>query len=708
MEKIASPFDDIGFLAGGPAADADPVPPPKSQGKKELATSKQRPISSPRPTNSAPAKNPPLGAFLEKAGAESLRMTNDNKSTLSRRSSGRLEKTLSTRDMFTDEEASLALLVALGKKDPNEDSQVNGEKSKPGRSGFDFSKASLGLSALGGSKAKGNEDSKGNSGASRSAFFTSKSALSANKSKPIDASKSSFSGVFGSSRSSANEAPVKQSKGSKFSIMMRKEKNCKKPEMTEERVVSLGAENVELSKENNLLRAKLEELDGIVGNQRVMREWTSIEELANVTTEMWQHQSLALLADAHIDKLEAKLGAFQRLIDAKERSINNLEKIRNKQEQRIVYLEVQCLQNGVVISDGEHGAVREEITRPALLKSNNGVPDDASFHEDDLPTNIGPLCRSNRSRSSSRGSKASAITEREGRGRHESSESNLSTGMSDLSNASEREEDPVPAKPDSWGDLLLHVHKTPKLLDSFLVATATKGKPCLETGTWDPTKNLEFFENSNSPRGVGTHSPPAPPEYDINTPPAPLSGKVLSQSTRSKSPGRRRRLKSTKSESFEGSGRDTARPLATGSKRMIKKEPSPSANGLHPTVKRCASSNSITMRRTGKSGKSNAKWADPLGSNSTHSLGNRRRLRKQEADVDRQTVSSALDKALGSSEIELNDMDKNLLNFPTQMTRPRRSLSDGGASRLRNSPRKAQEADEDDDGFGLLDAVFQD
>jgi hypothetical protein len=114
------------------------------------------------------------------------------------------------------------------------------------------------------------------------------------------------------------------------------------------------------------------------------------------------------------------------------------------------------------------------------------------------------------------------------------------------------------------------------------------------------------------------------------------------------------------------------------------------------------------MRRTGKSGKSNAKWADPLGSNSTHSLGNRRRLRKQEADVDRQTVSSALDKALGSSEIELNDMDKNLLNFPTQMTRPRRSLSDGGASRLRNSPRKAQEADEDDDGFGLLDAVFQD
>ena len=694
MEKVASPFDDIGFLAGGPSA-ADPLPPPKTQAKKEHAIPKQRPTVVSNTNNSTVKKNPAIGRFLEKESYHgSPGSTNDNRTSHSRTSGGRLDKTLSTRDMFRDEEASLALLLALGDEDKkdfsSEDKRDNGKSRRVVQ--CDVSVASLGLSVLGASKAKISEDSRGTSGSSKTSFFTAMTSQNASKNRSFDTSKSSISGLFGSSKSSTSAAPPlsKQTKSSKFLIMKRKETPEKKLEKSEEKVVRLETENVELSKENCMLRAKLEELDGLAQHQKTMMEWISIEQLASVTTEMWQHQSKALLANVHIDKLEAKLDAFQRLVDSKERSINNLEKIRNKQDQRIGYLEVRCLQNGLDVSEEKRRSLSPEIRRPVLLN----LPVDPDVQTDEYFVGV-DLCpainHSNRTQT---------------------------TGVSDISDESEMEENP--AKPNSWDILNMELDTgggavpRNKPLETFLVANEVHTEPCLETGTWDPTKNLAFSDRHSTSRqvvGVDTF-PPMAQEHRAHTPPAPTGRKQLiqSHSTKSKSPGRRRRLKGTsKSESLlESSGPVDNGSSSAGSRRKVKE---PSTTNVDPTLKRSSSSNSITMRRTAKAAsRNNDKWADPLGSSSTHSLGNRRRLRgKKDAEVDRLAVSSALDKALGLSATELDEIPHDFEHYAMPTTKIRRAVSEGG-SRVRGVPsgKAGHEAEEeDDDGLGLLDAVFQ-
>ena len=484
MEKVASPFDDIGFLAGGPSA-ADPLPPPKTQGMKEHGIPKQRPKLVPSRNNSVVRKNPAIGTFLEKESSESPHQSpNDDRTIHSRTSGGRLDKTLSTRDMFNDGDASLALMLALGDEKCKDFPGDKRDSGKPGRVTCDVSVASLGLSVLGTSKNKINDDSRGTSGSSKSSFFTAMTSQSASRNRSFDSSKSSLSGIFGSSKNSTGAAPVvKPSKSSKFLIKKRKETPEKKLEKSEEKVVRLETENIELNKENCMLRAKLEELDGLAQHQKTMMEWVSIEQLASVTTEMWQHQSKSLLANVHIEKLEAKLGAFQRLVDSKERSINNLEKIRNKQEQRISYLEVQCFQNGLDISEEKHRSESSDLMRPVLLDItvDHEVQNenDECFVENDL---CPAFNRSNRSQS---------------------------TGVSEISDESEMEEDPT--RPDSWATLNMSLspgaaddpdapNALPrKPLESFLVANEVHTEPCLETSTWDPTKNLDFVDRHTTP-----------------------------------------------------------------------------------------------------------------------------------------------------------------------------------------------------------------
>jgi hypothetical protein len=102
----------------------------------------------------------------------------------------------------------------------------------------------------------------------------------------------------------------------------------------------LKAENTELAKENQTLQAKLVKMSASLGRLAAGKQWLSVEELANVTTEMCQAKTLQVQANQQIQQL-------RNLAEAKERSICNLESVRNTQERQIAYLQVKCLENGI-------------------------------------------------------------------------------------------------------------------------------------------------------------------------------------------------------------------------------------------------------------------------------------------------------------------------------------------------------------------------
>jgi hypothetical protein len=102
----------------------------------------------------------------------------------------------------------------------------------------------------------------------------------------------------------------------------------------------LKAENTELTKENQTLQAKLVKMSASLGRLAAGKQWLSVEELANVTTEMCQAKTLQVQANQQIQQL-------RNLAEAKERSICNLESVRNTQERQIAYLQVKCLENGI-------------------------------------------------------------------------------------------------------------------------------------------------------------------------------------------------------------------------------------------------------------------------------------------------------------------------------------------------------------------------
>lgn len=646
MGDIASPFDDIGFLAGGPGPAMDPVPPKRATDKTKKIS--DLPSITPKPS---------LGKFLDtKRPDEQVSLEEATRmSNLSQRGDRRrLDKTLSTRHQFQDEEASLALSVAL----------AGGDKTKTTttRNLFDFSKQSLGLSVLGSSKGKGKAAEY-----SKNSFDASKSATTKSTMKSHESSKSSFG--FGTSRSSAEGS---RKLGSKFSSMMRSKNESNKLSKSEERVCTLEAENLELTREVKKLQAKMEEMANLVAMQTMLKDWRTTEELAASTTELWQYKSLAILADLQLDRMEAKIVAQDRLIEAKERSICNLESVRSKQEMRIGYLEMQCLQNGIEIAEDGDMAPAKLIEEEVPLKSDDddddlcdddhessfaSFQDDGFCHTHDAPFNIhytpqraDPMTRSNRSDDSRK---------EKDLGRSTRSESSSSMCLSDLSGHSLAEEDG--GKPMS----LQHIGKKKAKavpLEKFLSNDVPK-QHCFETGTWDPTKALDFA--NNSPRDVGVIPPPPPPlptADHIRSAPSPsnrksVDGTVVSRSSRSKSPGTRRRLKGTKVDSDTDS-----------QARMVRRSNSPRARRKlkDPASGTTCSNLDGSMTDLGKNSRRKLRsHKSDMGPSSTHSLGRgsaHRRRQRKESEFDRQTVSTALEKALGAS-LNVLDMDDDLLDM---------------------------------------------
>jgi hypothetical protein len=731
MGKLASPFDDIGFLAGGPGPAMDPAKVDANNGEPPSDSAKHA-----------------LGNFLATARVEGLKAVEEHqpqRPQLSRRGSARLDKTLSKRDQFGGEDVSLALSAAAGGL----------ERTNATRNLFDFSKNSLGLSALDppNEKAKNMESSK-------SSFGASKSSVAKNRSRGHD-NKSSF-GLLAASRSSDTSVAAR-SIGSKFSSMMHfknneKSKSTESSKMSEDKIKTLETQNLELSKENKLLQAKLKEMEQVIEKQNAMKQWRSIEELASTSVELWQYKSIAILADLQLDRMEERLGAYERLVESKERSICNLEAVRNKQEKRIGYLEVQCLQNGVDIAE-EGDKTTDEPEERAQLKGDDETTSDnensfASFGDDvPLPFKIDYSPAPDKLGTSARSEDSKAMDqEKDQLERSHRSESSRSVGMSDLSGHSNTSESGPSTNPSSWLtlDMAPSEQEAPSSpgfkikipnaetrsngapLKTYLAASshASKKEQCLETGTWDPTNMIDFA--AESPRDVGvTPPPPPPPDRCIRSDPAPVSrkkavGPVVSRSpSRSKSPGTRRRLKGTKGEGdaankLEASRRrrlkdPSAAPsrsalgrsassaslgkMPAPSRSALLKDPSaapsrsalsrsassaslgkmpapsrtallkdPSAAPSRSALGRSASSASLGKvsghRRKLKTSSSKDIKRDLL-SNSTHSLGQgsaHRRRQRKENGFDRQTVSTALENALGSSQNVL-DMDDHFLRM---------------------------------------------
>ena len=680
LGHVASPFDDIGFLAtgGGGSDGTNPL----------LKNNKNAPTLE--------AAKPTLGAFLEAPRSEGgqgpegqLQMQPSVDTGVSRR----LDKTISKREHFQEEEASLALSAAMAGND----------KARGGRHFFDFSKNSIGLSVLSGptTTSKAVEDSKSMFGASKS------TESSKTKGKGgLESSKSSFG--FGASRSSDGPRTI----GSKFSSMMRS-KNDVKLLKSEERIVELEAENQATTNENKLLQAKLSEIAEVVEKQNFMKDWRTVEELAAMTTEMWNYRSLALSQDLEIEKLETKLQAYERLVGAKERSLCNLENVRHKQEKRLGYLEMQCLQNGIEIA--EEGSVAPiKLIEEALRKGSNhdasyydGDHSFASFQDDDIHFKIDHVQIEELIKSKASKEKA----KEKDLGRSFRSEGSNSMGLSDLSGHSLATPEP-PTKPNTWLTLDMGpgdgggeepVSPTSKVnanglgLEKYLSSHETK--PCVETGTWDPTKLLDFSEVS--PRDVGVLPPPPPPTVEcIRSAPAPASrksavaGTVVSRSTRSKSTGTRRKLKEPRGDvdPLTESDRPARRSKSPGTRRrlkdpMIASSSTASGNAASSSSlsmasghrRRLRASNSFqTDRSCGSSSRGDLskparrKRDSALDPGSSHSLGrgsaHRRRLRK-ESEFDRQAVSTALENALGASAHVL-DMDDDFLHLiaPSETT----------------------------------------
>jgi hypothetical protein len=709
MGNLASPFDDIGFLAGAPSADMDPARTEVNNGEK----------------SSDPVK-PALGKFLATAGEGQ-----QQRPTLSRRGSTRLQKTFSKQNQVEGDDVSLALSAAVGGR------TVDGglERANASRNLFNFSKDSVGLSALDPPKGRGKSVEE-----SKSSFGTSKSSISKNRSRGHD-SKSSF-GLLGASRSSDGSTGGRKI-GSKFSSMMHfknneRTKSNESSRMSEEKISTLEAGNLELSKENKLLQAKFKEMEQALEKQKAMKEWRSIEELASTTVELWQYKSLAILADLELDRMEEVLGAYEHLVESKERSICNLEAVRNKQEKRIGYLEVQCLQNGVDITE-EGDKTPDEPEEHDPLKGDDDTTCDnensfASFGDNvPLPFNVDyspapdKLGRSNRSENSKAKDK-----ERDQLGRSNRSESSCSMGLSDLSAHSDTSDSKPSTKPSSWLtlDMAPGEQQTPSSpafkiripntgtrsngapLEKYLTASSheTKKDQCLETGTWDPSNMIDFA--ADSPLDVGvTPPPPPPPDHHIRSDPAPESrkkaaGPVISRSARSKSPGTRRRLKGTKGESDAANKLDASR--RSKSPRTRRKLKDPNAAPSSSTMANSASSASLSKmsghRRKLKTSSSSKDTKRDSLSNSTHSLGRgsaHRRRQRKENGFDRQTVSTALEKALGSS-LNVLDMDDDFLHM---------TIPAGEASKFNSSFLVRSKASRDepvgDEGLDL-DDVFRD
>jgi hypothetical protein len=133
---------------------------------------------------------------------------------------------------------------------------------------------------------------------------------SKNKSTNPNLSKNSFGlSTLGAFKSSSKNSSKHKSRtmGEKLSNIMRS-KGENKPSKEEGIITSLQAENKDLSRENQVLEAKVAEMSLALARHTALQEWSSMEELANATTKLCQIKSLFELQGREIHQLHLKLG----------------------------------------------------------------------------------------------------------------------------------------------------------------------------------------------------------------------------------------------------------------------------------------------------------------------------------------------------------------------------------------------------------------
>jgi hypothetical protein len=310
INNAASPFDDIGYLA------SDVNSREFTKGEKQEKTT---------------TKGPSLGDFLDTTNSDAPNPLHlaAVQEVHSRR--GRREKSLSKATVLKDD-PSLGVSTVMAPR----------EKTKGGLNLFDKSKNSLGFGS-----------SKNSSKNKNTKQFTLGSLKNSSRkgSKSNDSSKSSFglSSALGSSKTNDDQSVTSRTRN--FSSMFPSKGDSKHSKNQDIIICDLQGENRDLSKQNEQLQSQLTDLSATLDRLTFLQQWRSLEELAQVTTELCQAKSLCEQANREITRLDSKLELSEKLIDAKERTICNLESAKNTQEKRITSLEVKCLKNGLSLSD---------------------------------------------------------------------------------------------------------------------------------------------------------------------------------------------------------------------------------------------------------------------------------------------------------------------------------------------------------------------
>ena len=175
---------------------------------------------------------------------------------------------------------------------------------------FEFSKGSLTLSMLGGNKGKD-----GNS------LHESKMSKGT---KTTDASTHTKSTTFSS-----------------FGGSMLSRGSGKNQKMIKEMMDQLEGANKTLMFENQELRTKIKDAQEVYEAAALYQDWFSIQELAQVHTELCQMQAKFVIADRERSDLEKMLEPLSEMMDKKEMDILNLQSENKLQAERIALLEAK-------------------------------------------------------------------------------------------------------------------------------------------------------------------------------------------------------------------------------------------------------------------------------------------------------------------------------------------------------------------------------
>jgi hypothetical protein len=321
INKAASPFDDIGYLATDNAPSKSfnmkgsnaPVDPPTPEVSNKGNNREETKAAA---TTESSGTGPSLNDFFkrEKRPPLTTQQRRLNQDIVSKASSRlpfrRLQKTGSKRgdicnipsgDNPTDDE-SIGISTIVSMNTTKCTSRI-----------FEISKGSLTLSMLGNSKL------------SKSQYNDSKSRGTRTTEATSSHTKSTMVSAFGSSMFSRDSS--------------------KNKERLREMVEQLEGVNQTLTSENKELHTRLEQVSQALYETSFYEAWFSVQELAEAQKEVCQLRAFQCHATREQESLEAKVENLTNIVEIQEAELLDLKTANQTQADRIAYLEMKLLEN---------------------------------------------------------------------------------------------------------------------------------------------------------------------------------------------------------------------------------------------------------------------------------------------------------------------------------------------------------------------------